>query len=180
MRIALALMAAGAFFISGCKTTQMASETDHEIFVTIDGDHGDAERKVSIVVKRDGEETVHIAGDAASPEVQEQLALLKIEGVSVMGDDDHFRHAGSVGKKRKWVMKHGDENERGGTVEAEGEYVIIVKDDEPVKREGAHKRIIVIEGGNEEEVRKQLKEHGIELKFDFELDEGDEAAKVEK
>lgn len=42
------------------------------------------------------------------------------------------------------------------------------------------KRVIVIDGDNEEEVRKRLKEHGIELKFEFELDEEDEDAKVER
>lgn len=180
MRIAIALMAAGAIFVSGCKTTQMASETDHEIFVTVDGDHGDAERKVSIVVKRDGEEPIHIEGDAASPEVQEQLALLKADGIPGMGDHDFFGHAGSDGKKHKWVVKYDDEHDHGETVESNGEYVLIVKGDKPVKHEGAHKKVIVIKGNNEEDVRKQLKEHGIELEFDFELDEGDEDAKVEK
>ena len=180
MRIALALMAAGAFFVSGCKTTQMASEANHEIFVTVEGDHGDAERKVSIVVKRDGEEPIHIEGDAASPEMQEQLALLKADGISEMGDDDLFGHAGSDGKKHKWVVKYDNEHDHGETVESDGEYVFIVKGDKSVKNEGAHKKIIVIKGDDEEDVRKQLEEHGIELKFDFELDEGDEGAKVEK
>lgn len=140
MRIALALMAAGAFFVSGCKTTQMASETDHEIFVMADGDHDDADRHVSIFIRRDGKEPVHIEGDATSPDVQEQLALLKAEGIVVMGDDDHFSHSDSDDKKHKWVMRFDDEHDHDDTVEADEKYVVIVKNDEPVKHESAHKK----------------------------------------
>lgn len=241
MRITLVLIAAGALFISGCKTTESASARGHEILVKVDNhDTGgeDGKRKIDVIILRDGEDFRHIEGDPDSPEVQAQLAMLKAEGIHVMDDSNQFRHSGSDGESHKWIMKHGDEKDLGDNAdvdmfvtidgehitigkngameevgsdgssvdfeamtledgkhiiikkdgkteaiiipdEADGKHVFVLKDGEHLKHEGRRKKVIVIEGGNEEDVREQLKELGVVLEFGFD-EEVSEEENVEK
>ena len=241
MRITFVLIAAGALFISGCKTTESASAGGHEILVKVDSHatgREDGKRKIDVIILRDGEDFRHIEGDPDSLEVQAQLAKLKAEGVQVMDGSNQFRRSESDREPHKWIIKHKDEKDHGhnadvdmfvtidgehvtirknGTMdnvggdgpsidfetmtleggkhiiikkdgkmeaivipdEADGKHVFILKGNEHVKREGVHKEVIVIEGDSEEEVRKQLKEHGIVLEFEFDEDVSEEE-KVEK
>lgn len=190
MRIAFALIAAGAFVVSGCKTTETALADGHEVFVSIDRefieDDGDKKGHVNIIIKRDGEDTIHIEGDPASPEVKKQLAMLGAEGIHVMGGDHNVHLAGPDGMKHKRIMKHDTENsfeiilEGDEVADLDGHYMIIKKGSGPdgdTHHMGVHKKVIVIKGGSEEEIREQLKKEGIELEFDLELDDEE---KVEK
>lgn len=181
MRIAFALVAVGVLFVSGCKTTESASTGQHEIFVKVDrvisdNDHDGSAGHINIIIQRDGEEPIRIEGDPASIEVQEQLALLKAEGIHVMGDDHAFLDGGPDGKEHKWIVKHSSEHDHDGTnlhIE-EGERIFIMKDgdhNEHSSHGGSHKKVIVIKGDTEEDVKQQLKEHGFDLEFDFELGE---------
>jgi hypothetical protein len=173
MRIALALLAAGAFIVSGCETTEQASKETHEIFVKIDENHmGDGEHgQVKLVIKRDGKKTIIIKGDLDDPEVQEQMAHWNVEGLHAMAGEDGGEH--------HWVMKMDTDHAQHvivdieKTISGDGKFEIIMKGEGAHDHDAAHvkhTKVFIIKGENEEEIRKQLKEHGIEGDFDIEFD----------
>lgn len=197
MRIAFALMAVGALFSSGCKTTDSASAGQHEVFVKVDSttsenDQDGTEGHINIFIKRDGEEPIRIEGDLASIEVQEQLSFLEAEGRHVVirkngameevegkGPSVDLNFMTSEGGEHIIIQKGGKTETIVIPGETDGKRIFIVKGDEHKKHEGVNKKIVVITGDNEEEIRRQLKEHGIELELEFSEEELEED-KVEK
>ena len=204
MRIAIALTVVGALFSSGCETTDSASAGQHDIFVKVDSttsenDQDGSEAHIKIVIEREGEEPIRIEGDPASVEVQERLSFLEAEGKHVVVHKNHKMEAiGGSGPSvdLNFITSEGSEHiiiQKDGKTETivipgetDGKRIFIIKSDEHKKHadehkkhEAAHKRIVVIAGDNEEEVRKQLKEHGIELELEFSEEELEED-KVEK
>lgn len=173
MRIALTLLAAGAFVVSGCKTTEQASKETHEIFVKVDEDHmSDGEHgQVHVIIKRDGEKTIIIKGDMDDPDVQEQMAHWDVEELHAMAGEHDGEH--------NWVLKMGDDYSQRvivdieKTISGDGKFEIIMMGEDEHDHDAAHakhKKVFIIRGENEEEIRKQLKEHGIEGNYDVEFD----------
>ena len=135
MRIFFALVAAGAFFLSGCKTTESASADHHQIIVKLDRVVDESDQGGWQFILKDGDELKTIVGT---------------------GDAD---------------------------LDGDGNHVFIVKEDDSKADKShrtLHRKVIVIKGDTEPELREQLKEQGFDLEFDLEPDEEETDEEVEK
>lgn len=185
MRIALILIAAGAFFVAGCKTTETASTDGHRVFVKIDKHHimndkdGETKHVKFVIADGKGGLTV-IEGGPSDPEIELQIAQLKasgmLTGVSGLDDKQVIIKKSDAGKSRHVIiMKSEDDGEAMLHMDATHQHAEHDGDGDVQM----HKEIIIIRGENEEEVRARLKEHGIELDIELELELDVEDEEVE-
>ena len=188
---------------AGVQKEERLVEVRVQKHVTTDGDG----KHIKIHIERDGEEPIHIEGDPNSPEVKEALAKIGGSMAAVGGDDHHVKVMKSGdGEDHVWIMKvEGEEDgnvvidltsddkgkheaiviKKDGKVTKlpmdgkDGKHVFITKDgDSKAHKEHSEKRVIVITGENEEEIKEKLEALDIEFDIDIEFDEEGEV-KVE-
>lgn len=181
MHIALLLIAAGAFFVTGCKTTETASTGGHRVFVTVDehhvisDNHGETQR-VKFIIKDDEGGLTVIEGVPSDPEIEFRISQLKAKGLMAGAHDLNDKHVfikkDFTAKDRRVVIMTREGNGE-TTLHLDGAHALTEHIHTEHTGDGdvkMHKEIIIIKGDNEEEVRARLKELGIELDIELEME----------
>lgn len=176
-----------------------SGERHVEMRVLHDSSDTNGHKMIKLHIERDGEDPIHVEGDPNSPEVRAALAEL---GSGFVMDGDTLIEFDSEGQgdHSVWVMKSDDAGEAHKTIEIKKDgkspHVIVIKDKDVVETIGAEgkgkyeviikkettdaadadhveKKVIVVKGDSEEEVRAKLKELGLDVDFDVlhEMDE---------